>query len=97
MRGSQNAGPTPDTVVGRFDGIACRGARAMLGITQSDLCDRAGVGRNLLNDFEMGTREPKASNVMKLRRVLEGLGAEFLDTAEGTVTVRLMLREPEPD
>lgn len=75
--------------VGVFDGVACRGARTMLGLTQTELCAKAGVGRNTLNDFEMLTRQPRASNVEKIRRALEALGADFPDLGDGTVVVRV--------
>lgn len=62
-----------------IDGIACRGARAMLGLSQSDLGESAGCGRNLLNDFENGVRVPRARNVARLRQALEERGAVFIE------------------
>lgn len=61
-----------------IDGTACRGARAMLGLSQEQLCAMADVGRKLLNDFENGVRTPRARNVQRIRSELEGAGATFL-------------------
>ena len=61
-----------------LSGIACRGARAMLGVSQTTLAEAAGCGRNLLNDFENGVSMPRAANAARIRRTLEGLGAIFL-------------------
>lgn len=73
-----------------IDGIACRGARAMLGISQGKLCERAGCGRSLLNDFENGLRVPKASSAARIREALEALGAVFIAHGERyAVGVRL--------
>ncbi|WP_199266592.1 helix-turn-helix domain-containing protein [Antarcticirhabdus aurantiaca] len=72
---------------GRIDGAACRGARAMLGISQTDLCRLARCGRNLLNDFERGGHVPRASSVARIRAALEGAGAVFVDAGDGTVLV----------
>ena len=65
-----------------IDGVACRGARAMLGISQGKVCERAGCGRSLLNDFENGLRVPKASSVARIREALEALGAVFIAHGE---------------
>lgn len=62
-----------------IDGVACRGARAMLGVSQAEVCDRAGCGRSLLNDFENGLRVPKASSALRIREALEALGAVFVE------------------
>ena len=72
VKGSTFPGELP------IDGIACRGARAMLGISQGDVCASAGCGRSLLNDFENGLRVPKVSSVARIREALEALGAVFI-------------------
>jgi transcriptional regulator with XRE-family HTH domain len=60
-----------------IDGIACRGARTMLGLSQSELSDLAGCGRKLLNDFENDIRVPSAEKRNDIRRALEDTGAQF--------------------
>ena len=59
--------------------MACRGARAMLGVSQLALAEAADCGRNLLNDFENGVRVPRVGNAVRIRDALEELGAVFLD------------------
>lgn len=76
-----------------LDGIACRGARAMLGISQLDLCAGAKIGRNALNDFENGARRLDEGKLLRLRDALEALGAEF-ETQDGQgIWVRVGLGE----
>ncbi|WAJ29445.1 hypothetical protein [Antarcticirhabdus aurantiaca] len=72
---------------GRIDGIACRGARAMLGLSQTELCRLAECGRNLLNEFEGSGHVPRASSVARIRTALEMAGAIFLDAGDGTILV----------
>ena len=62
-----------------IDGVSCRGARAMLGVSQAALAEAADCGRNLLNDFENGVRVPRVGNAVRNREALEELGAEFLE------------------
>jgi len=69
-----------------IDGMACRGARAMLGVSQVALAEAADCGRNLLNDFENGVRTPRVGNAVRIREALEELGAVFLE-CHGRVAV----------
>jgi DNA-binding XRE family transcriptional regulator len=66
-----------------INGLICRGARSMLGLSQEDLSERAGCGRKLLNDFENDIHVPSADKVLDLRRTLEECGAVFLSTNDG--------------
>ena len=68
----------------------CRGARAMIGMSQGDLADLAGLGRQTVVDFERGARTPYPKNLDTLRAVLEALGIEFLP-GNG-----IRLRRPKP-
>ena len=61
-----------------ISGVACRGARAMLGVSQWELCKKAECGRSLLNDFENNVREPRIGSAVRIRIALEDLGAIFL-------------------
>lgn len=69
-----------------IDGVSCRGARAMLGVSQVALAEAAACGRNLLNDFENGMRVPRVGNAVRIREALEELGAVFLE-CRGRVAV----------
>lgn len=66
----------------QINGVSCRGARAMLGISQSELCADAECSRKLLNDFENGIRRPHLRNVERIRAALEAAGASFLIDGE---------------
>jgi transcriptional regulator with XRE-family HTH domain len=68
-----------------IDGVACRGARAMLGLSQNELCEIAGCARKLLNDFENDIRTPSQNKRIEIRRALEGAGAKFFISSTGIV------------
>lgn len=72
-----------DDAAAGIDGIACRGARAMLGVSQSELCERAGCSRSSLNDFENGLRVPRASKARRIADALVALGAVFIPQGAG--------------
>lgn len=65
----------------------------MLGLSQSDLCARAGVGRKLLNGFEGGERLVRERNVDRIRAALEQAGARFQYYEDGSVAVRVAVRD----
>lgn len=52
-------------------------ARALLGISQSELAEATGLAANTILMFETGQSEPRAVTVDTLRRVLEERGIEF--------------------
>ncbi|GBQ65319.1 putative transcriptional regulator [Acetobacter lovaniensis NRIC 0474] len=60
----------------------CRAARAMLGLSQKELAQKAEVGSRTLADFETGTRSPHPRTLKAIRETLCSLGIVFLD-AEG--------------
>ena len=66
-----------------IDGIACRGARAMLGLSQNELCEIAGCARKHLNDFENDIRVPSEDKRIEIRRALEDAGARFFISGSG--------------
>lgn len=67
----------------------CRAARAILGISQEQLCQKAGVSRAPLADFEGGKTKPYAKTLEALRQALESAGVELLDPDNGGPGVRL--------
>jgi transcriptional regulator with XRE-family HTH domain len=69
-----------------IDAVACRGARAMLGVSQTELCKLASVGRNSLVDFENMSKVPVVEALDRLREALESLGAHFYER-DGIVAV----------
>lgn len=68
-----NSGTEP-----HFDGALCRGARALLGISQTELSTAASCGRKLVNDFENNLSLPKAAKIASIRMALEDAGAVFI-------------------
>lgn len=67
----------------------CRGARAMLGISQTDLAEAASVSRQTIVDFERGARTPYTNNLAAIRKALEAAGVEFIPQNGGGPGVRL--------
>ena len=62
----------------------CRAARGLLGISQMQLCELAGITHKPLVDFERGKTKPYATTLERVRAALEGQGVEFTnDDAQG--------------
>ena len=62
----------------------CRAARGLLGISQMQLCELAGITHKPLVDFERGKTKPYATTLESIRAALEGQGVEFTnDDAQG--------------
>lgn len=55
-----------------------RAARALLGIRQADLAERAGVAVITVKMFERGSGDPRLSTVKKIKKELEASGIEFV-------------------
>ena len=60
-------------------GPQCRGARGLIGWSQADLCEAAGVGRATLANFEAGSAKPYERTLRDIRAALESAGITFLD------------------
>jgi transcriptional regulator with XRE-family HTH domain len=56
----------------------CRAARALLGMTQSDLAAAAGVSAIVIMRFEKGS-DPRASTVNAIERALIAAGVTLID------------------
>ncbi len=59
----------------------------MLGWTQAQLAERAGISKTGLIYIERGTSKPKAATISAIRRALEEAGVEF--TRRGELGVKL--------
>lgn len=55
----------------------CRAARGLLGFTQADLAEKAGMSKTGLNNFESGKSSMKSSTQKSLRLALENSGIDF--------------------
>jgi DNA-binding XRE family transcriptional regulator len=65
-----------------------RGARAMLGMTQTELAKLAGLSKTGLLNIENGASDPKASTLTAIQTALERAGIEFLEGARPGVRLR---------
>jgi transcriptional regulator with XRE-family HTH domain len=61
----------------------CRAARALLGITQSQLARAAKLGLSTVVDFEKERRLVSDEAVRAIRTALQRAGIEFIDGNEG--------------
>jgi transcriptional regulator with XRE-family HTH domain len=73
-----------------------RAARGLLGWSQTELAERAGLSLPTVKRVESGTG-PRVSNEAqtKLQRALESAGVEFIDENGGGPGVRLRKRQPK--
>ena len=71
----------------------CRGARGLLGWSQSDLSEASKTATKTIADFERGAREPYPRTLEDVRGALEKAGVEFIAENGGGPGVRL--RKPQ--
>ena len=57
----------------------CRAARGLLGWTQQDLADIAGLSKTAINNFEKSHSDIKRESLIAIQNALENAGLEFLD------------------
>jgi transcriptional regulator with XRE-family HTH domain len=67
----------------------CRGARALLEITQPELAQAADLSLSTIVDFERSRREVSSAAIFAMRRALERAGIEFIEENGGGLGVRL--------
>ena len=67
----------------------CRGARAMLGLSQADLEVAARVAKKSIADFEREATNPQPRTLDALQAALESAGVEFIAENGGGAGVRL--------
>jgi transcriptional regulator with XRE-family HTH domain len=60
-----------------------RAARALLGITQSDLAQAAELGLSTVVDFEKERRQVSQEAIQAIKNALERAGIEFIDENGG--------------
>jgi len=61
----------------KISGKQVAAARELLGITQSELAEAAGIGITTLYGLEAGKSEPYPANLEKIRAALERRGIDF--------------------
>ncbi|WP_410468845.1 helix-turn-helix domain-containing protein [Aestuariicoccus sp. MJ-SS9] len=76
-----------------------RGARAMLGWSATELCERAGISRRTLVKLESSDGIPTTTTTTleKLRATLEAAGIEFIGSANDRPGIRIGQRPRESD
>ena len=67
----------------------CRGARGLLGWSQSDLSEASKTATKTIADFERGAREPYPRTLEGVQNALEAAGIEFIEENGGGAGVRL--------
>jgi transcriptional regulator with XRE-family HTH domain len=67
----------------------CRGARALLDLTQPQLAKAAQVGLSTVVDFERERRSVSQDAVEKMQQALSAAGVDFIDENGGGPGVRL--------
>lgn len=60
----------------------CRAARALIGMTQPDLADTAGLGLSTVVDHEKARRAVAPASIAAMRAALEAAGVQFLDPGD---------------
>ena len=62
-------------------GVAIKTERSVLGISQEELAERAGLHRTYVSDVERGARNPSITSIEKLARALELSVSSLFDRA----------------
>ena len=79
--------------VDRITSDQCRGARALLDMTQPELASAAELGLSTIVDFERARRPVSIEAVQAIRSALDHAGIEFIDENGGGPGVRLRKRQ----
>ncbi|MCG8507286.1 MAG: helix-turn-helix transcriptional regulator [Sphingomonadales bacterium] len=66
-----------------------KAARAFLGLTQSELAEKANISLAALNNAERGIVVPHRATIQAIQLALESAGIEFIDENGGGPGVRL--------
>nr|WP_255395866.1 helix-turn-helix transcriptional regulator [Neorhizobium galegae] len=66
----------------------CRGARAMLGWSQTELAEAANVSRQTIADFERGAHVPIPNNLASIATAFTEAGIELIPENGGGAGVR---------
>ena len=67
----------------------CRAARGLLGWSQQELANAAGVGIVTVHQLEAGIGQPRRSTIDVIKRAFQLAGVDFIDANGGGPGVRL--------
>ena len=67
----------------------CKAARALVGLTQPQLAEKARVAKSTIANFETALSVPNAKNMADIIAALEAAGVEFVEENGGGPGVRL--------
>ena len=67
----------------------CRGARGLIGWSQSDLAEASKTATKTIADFERGARKPYDRTLEDIRDALEKAGVDFIAENGGGPGIRL--------
>ncbi len=67
----------------------CRAARALIGMTQPTLAEKAGLGLSSIVDFEKARRTVSPASIAAMQAALVAAGIEFIPENGGGPGVRL--------
>ena len=76
-------------IVDTMSPAQCRAARALLGMTQSELAKNARLGLSTIVDFERERRRVSSDAAKAMQDALERAGIEFIRQNGGGVGIRL--------
>jgi hypothetical protein len=79
-------------IIDHISPAQCRGGRALLDITQTELASIAELGLSSVVDFERERRQVSVDVIKAIRRALEDAGVEFILENGGGPGVRLRKR-----
>lgn len=81
-----------------MDGRLFRAARAILGLTQIELCSEAKISRATLNDLERGRGDPRQSSFLAVEDAFKRRGIVFMreDDRIGLYAPRVPVVPAEP-
>lgn len=65
--------------IGQMEGRQIKAARAILGLSQADLCELAGISRATLIDLENDTGDPRRSSIAGVEEAFRKRGIVFTD------------------
>jgi transcriptional regulator with XRE-family HTH domain len=74
-----------------------RAARALLGLSQAEVAERAEMAVKTIADFERGATSPQPRTLRDIQRIFEQEGIEFLFEGAHAVGLRIRKQNADPE